>query len=457
MSKTKTLSSSIWLTGSLAIGLTAAGYLATVDQAMAEDAAAAQAAQAGILPIPDYTGDFGERKFLFGDFGGKRTQWANNGFQFSVESLSWTDTVVDGGIDDDTQFGSNLTYNLNFDLMRAGILPGALITVRAETRFGESGNVKTGRVSPMNTGALSPTNYSAPDDGYDFALTNLTYLQMLSEHFGLIAGKFDLYGDGLGNEFATGRGHTKFQNWSLNSTTPTIMIPASTVGAGAVFLPNPNLNILALLTSATECTKSNCFDDLDEGGIFIFKAAYQYNLNGMPGGVTGGGAYTFDADFTELDSLTFSFREGLGTSTKDSMWIVTADFWQYLWTKERHSGPLNLSNRETDLQGVGLFGSFGFADKDVNPYKTALTFGVGGRGVFEARPDDTFGIGYYYNDLSKGRFLDKVDDGQGVEAFYNFAITPGVRFTAGAQWIKSTGILGLDDAVVLSTRLQIKF
>ena len=448
--------SRLTLAGSLAIGLSSMGYIAATGPAMADYTAAAPAAPAGILPIPDYTGDFGERKFLFGDFGGKRTEWANNGVQFNVESLSWTDTVVDGGIDDDTQVGSNLTYNLNIDLMRAGILPGALISIRAETRFGDSGNVKTGRVMPMNTAALSPTNYSAVDDGYDFAVTNLTYLQMLSEHFGVIVGKFDLYGDGLGNEFATGRGHTKFQNWSLNSAAATLLIPASTVGVGAVFLPNPNLNILTLLTSATECTKSNCFDDLDEGGIFIFKASYQYNMSGLPGGVTGGGSYTFDRDFTKLDSLSFSPGEGLGTSTKDSMWLVTADFWQYLWTKGRHSGPVNLANRETDLQGVGLFGSFGFADKDVNPYKTSFTFGVGGRGLFDARPDDSFGIGYYYNDLSKARFLDKVDDGQGAEAFYNFAITPGVRFTTGAQWIKSPGSR-IDDAIVLSTRLQMTF
>ena len=456
MSKFQFLKSTGILSISLILSLTSAALSESLDQTDVDELAETEIAAAGILPVPVYDADVQDRAFLFGDLGGKRTKWANNGIQFNVESLSWTDTVVDGGVDDDTQVGSLLAYNLNFDLMRAGILPGALISVRAETRFGESGNVKAGRVSPMNTAALSPTNYSAPDDGYDFALTNLTYLQMLSEHFGLIVGKFDMYGDGQANEFSTGRGHTTFQNWSFNSVTPTILIPASTVGVGAVFLPNPNLNVTALVTSATECTKSNCFDDLDDGGIALVKASYQYNMNGLPGGVNGFASYTFDADFTELDSLSFSPREGFSTSTKSSMWIASMDFWQYLWTKELHTGPVNLINREADLRGVGVFGSLAFADKDVNPYKTSGTIGVGGRGIFDARPDDTFGVGYFYNDLAKGRFLDKVNDGQGAEAFYNFAITPAVRLTAGGQWIKSAGGK-LDDAVVLSTRLQVTF
>jgi hypothetical protein len=74
-------------------------------QARADDAAAdnasdkngAPASRPGIVPIPSYGGGLSERAYLLGDFGGRRTEWANNGFQFDVDTVSWADSVVDGG------------------------------------------------------------------------------------------------------------------------------------------------------------------------------------------------------------------------------------------------------------------------------------------------------------------------------------------------------------------------
>ena len=66
---------------------------------------------------------------------------------------------------------------------------------------------------------------------------------MFSGKFGITLGKFDLYGNGDTNEFAGGRGRTQFQNWSLNYGTAAIFVPASTLGAGLVYLPSENLTI----------------------------------------------------------------------------------------------------------------------------------------------------------------------------------------------------------------------
>ena len=194
----------------------------------------------GILPIQDYTSDITDREYLTGDWGGTRTNWADHGFQFDVDSVMWTDTAVSGGSTDDTEWGGNFTYNIEWDLMRAGILPGALVQIRAETRVGSSGILNTGQIVPMSTVALSPTNYVDFDDGYGLALTQLSYLQMLSGKFGITLGKFDLYGNGDTNEFAGGRGRTQFQNWSLNYGTSNIFVPATTLGAGVVYLHSEN-------------------------------------------------------------------------------------------------------------------------------------------------------------------------------------------------------------------------
>ena len=183
----------------------------------------------GILPIPGYGDDIGTRDFLTGDWNGKRTELASdNGFQWNIDTVTWTDQAINGGKTDTVEFGGNLTYNLNWDLMRADILPGALLTLRAESRWGSSGMLNTGQAVPMNTAALTPTNYVDFDDGYGLALTQLSYLQMLSTKVGVLAGKLDLFGDGDMNEFATGRGRTQFNNWSMNYGTANLIVPAST-------------------------------------------------------------------------------------------------------------------------------------------------------------------------------------------------------------------------------------
>ena len=418
---------------------------------------------AGILPIPDYARDMSHRSYLTGDWNGKRTEVAtDHGFQWNIDSVTWTDQALGGGKTDDLEFGGNVTYNLEWDLMRAGILPGALVQVRAESRFGSSGILNTGQIVPMSTVALSPTNYVDFDDGYGLALTQLTYLQMLSGKFGVILGKFDLYGDGDMNEFAGGRGRTQFQNWSLNYGTSNIFVPATTLGAGVVYLHSENLIFESLLVSGTACTDGGCFDDLnDKGGISINEVIYQYEAGGLPGGFTGSFIYMFDMDFETLDGiLPVPGPPGWeGSPNKDDSWIVGGSFWQYISTKEAHQGPLNLTNRQQDLAGWGIFGRLTLADDKTNPWKTSVALGIGARGVIPGRPNDMFGVGYFYNGLSDQGFIERVDSGQGVEGYYNLEIVPSVRFSLNLQWLNSISpFIDFDeDTWMLSTRLQVVF
>ena len=438
-------------------------FAAVAEQQATDEEAADGGAEAamppGILPIPGYGDDLETRGYLTGDWNGKRTAWANDhGFQWNIDTVTWTDQALDGGTTDDLEFGGNLTYNLNWDLMRAGILPGALLTLRAETRWGSSGMLNTGQAVPMNTAALTPTNYTDFDEGYGLAVTQLSYLQMLSTKFGVLAGKLDLFGDGDMNEFATGRGRTQFANWSLNYGTANLIVPASTLGVGVVILPSERLTITSLLTSGTECVSSNCFKDLDDkGGISITSVGYQYQLGGLPGGFTGDFIYLFDKDFTEFGGGLPVPPPGAGEeTTKDHSWIAGGTFWQYISTKESHEGPLNLTNRQQDLAGWGIFGRVTLADDETNPWKSSFAMGFGARGVFNGRPNDMFGVGYFYNKLTNKGLIEKLDGGQGVEGYYNAAILPSLRFSLNLQWIKSIRPR-VDNTFALSTRLQLVF
>ena len=132
-------------------------------------------------------------------------------------------------------------------------------------------------------------------------------------------------------------------------------------------------------------------------------------------------------------------------------------------------------------RGVGVFGRLGVSDGNPNFMKFFGSFGVGGKGVFESRPRDQFGLGYYYinidnpslqGPLQTRRFL---RDEYGFEAYYNFAImpwlmlTPDIQIVRGAQKDKislGSGPLGLlpridkkniGTSTTLGLRLQMVF
>jgi porin len=118
------------------------------------------------------------------------------------------------------------------------------------------------------------------------------------------------------------------------------------------------------------------------------------------------------------------------------------NFDQYLYTEP-----------EDETQGVGLFGRFGWAT-DAIPIKHFYSIGVGGKGVIPERDADTFGVGYYYADLSDGlpNFLHSE---QGVECYYNIEITPWLHVTPDLQVITYPGGNGDNDvSLVYGLRLQ---
>jgi porin len=113
-------------------------------------------------------------------------------------------SVVNGGRDTGTKDGGTLDYNINFDLQRMGIVPGGLLTLRAESRYGEWINDVAGPALPANVDGLVPLTDDL-DENICLTITNLYYTQSFSEQFALMIGKFDTM-QGDSNEFASGRG-----------------------------------------------------------------------------------------------------------------------------------------------------------------------------------------------------------------------------------------------------------
>ena len=115
----------------------------------------------------------------------------------------------------------------------------------------------------------------------------------------------------------------------------------------------------------------------------------------------------------------------------------------------------------TNQPGIGLFYRLAYAPEDRNPWNTTISGGIGARGIIPGRHHDRMGVGVYSmlvsEDLNRQPVVGGIlGDEVGVEAFYNFAITPSQQLSADAQYIK-LGVTLNDDAFVAGTRLFTRF
>jgi porin len=435
-----------------------------VAQAVNETNAAPSAASAGLLPIPDYSGNLWTRSYLTGDWFGVRTNLANHGVQFGVQFNQYVQGITDGGRNETTQGGGTVDYLLNLDLMRMGILPGALIKFRAESRYGNSVNGQSGPILPVNTDASFPLT-SQVDENVPFTITDLNYTQFLSEYLGVLVGKIDTL-DGDPNEFASGRGTSQFMNANfIFNPALALRLPYSTLGACVVWMPiatgsKGGITIVSTVFNTKDSSTTTGFNDFNDGTSWNTEAHFQYRLGELPGGMNVGGLYSFNQDFAKLGSrAVFVPGQGIIIPKQHSTWAAYWSGWQYLFAKEADGKTIDVADGQPDVEGIGLFSRFGFADKDTNPIDWALSGGIGGRGMIPSRDNDVFGVGYFYNHIQSSDLFPPSairNYAQGFEAFYNIAVTPACHVTLDVQVVEPAGS-AVDTATILGMRASLAF
>jgi porin len=429
----------------------------------ATPAAPTAAVPEGLLPIPDYTGDIWTRRALLGDLNGGRTSLANKGIQFGIDWNQTLQSVVSGGRDESTAYGGTLDYNLTLDLMRMNVLPGALIKLRGESRYGESANVDVAQILPANTDHFMPLTGELEDE-LPFALTTLTYFQYLSKSFGIFLGKFDTL-DGDPNEFASGRGLTQFQNLNLLfSPALLVTVPYSTLGGGLLWSIVPNITLTSSVFTTADSSTTTGFDKIGDGWTWSSEVQFQYRLGHLPGGVNIGGAYAWAQDFSTIGRrFVFTPGEGISpTPDQSDSWGMYASLWQYLFSDEpagASDAALNLVDGAPDRKGLGIFARVGFADEDTNPFEYTLSGGLGGRGLLPGRDHDLAGIGVFHNQTRSRRLISALgidDSTAGFEAFYNIALTPAAGLSFDVQVLEPPNERR-DTAVLVGARLLLRF
>ena len=304
-------------------------------------------------------------------------------------------------------------------------------------------NLDTGSAIPV---ALLP-NLPAPDIN-DLALTKVVFTQAFSERFEVFFGKMDTL-DFDTNGFDDGNGRDHFFSTAFNyDPIATKTIPFSALGAGISLLQDDERIFTLMVLNSEETATTSGFDTLfANGAAMLAKLRIPTQFFGRRGHQSLGGTWSSRTFDTLAQDTRVTFPD-VRIEEKEGSWSI---FWggdQYLW-----EDPCDSS------RGWGVFGRAGLSDGNPNPISWYLSFGIGGDSPFAGRTDDTFGIGWYYTGISDefGPVVSRLlRDGQGVELYYDVAVTEWFHVTPDLQIVEPNAA-SLDTAIVPGLRARIDF
>lgn len=410
--------------------------------------------KSGVIPIqnqnqvfttPEYRGDLNDRTTLSGDWGGTRQDLANNGITLDANLTQVTQGVVSGGIRTGWEYMGREQTTLNMDTAKMGLWPGGLLTVMGE---GNYGNPLSG-----HTGSLLGTNVNElfPEKDNSFVVPQVSFTQFLSPKFGIALGKIPTVTDTAGdmNEFAHGVGNHQFLDTSL-SFNPVLglTVPYSTLALSTVFLPHKDLVVSAtVLDPHGKADSAGLNTFFENGATLASEGRYTTHFWGKTGHQLLGATYS-SSSYTDFDqSAANLIIPGLPIKQANHSWSGYWNADQYFYQPDPAID-----------HGVGVFTRFGLSDGKANPIQDVLNFGVGGKGIIPGRENDGFGLGYYYiwaadTDITSTAGF---GDAQGVEAYYEAALTPALFLSPDIQWTQPSQ-QRVDSSLVLGLRLYAVF
>jgi len=375
--------------------------------------------------VSPFDGDIWNRPYLLGSAGGTRDELAANGIAVNVYSTQFYQGVASGGVKQEFDYSGRMDYLVNVDGQKAGLWQGFFVTLHGETRYGDALGFNTGAIMPSNTAELFPL-----PNGTVTALTAVKFTQALSEDFITFAGKINML-DELKQPYAAGRGIDTFMNLGL--TLPVVAartVPYSTLGAGFAILHDmqPIFSMMVLDTHNTPTT-SGFESFFTNGATILARLEAPVTILNRPGHQAIWGTYS-SGTYPDL-SVTPYFDPELGLrflSGKDQgSWSLVYSADQALYVDPHNPN-----------RSWGLFTNLGLADDGPSPIRWSANAGVGGSSPIQARPLDTFGIGYSYVNYSTpiqqmAPVLLPIGNDHCVELFYNYAVTPWFRLTPDLQ------------------------
>ncbi len=216
--------------------------------------------------------------------------------------------------------------------------------------------------------------------------------------------------------------------------------------AGGVLDPNSQSSNLA----------NNAFDKVN----LYFTAVASYDIGGLPGqfspAFNWSNQYQIDLE-NPFGALTPSQipqavgvllgspeTRGLPINNSTNSCFLIANASQYLYVADRPREVMKKLKAGVPLRGIGVFGRAGWAPQETNTITGDGSVALFARGLAESRAYDSVGVGWYMNGISPDlqnqvrkytRGAINVQNEQGLEVFYDYALTPAFRIIPSYQHI----------------------
>jgi porin len=345
--------------------------------------------------------------------------------------LKWDSVVIDldlvgfaqgfaagnasGGVDTPGRFDAVV----NFDGDKAGLWKGFKIESRLMYRFGSDYVVQGGVLAPYNTTASLPL-----PEGNQFGVGDLIIKQKIYDKFVLELGRIDNVNSG-------GWGYGKEGYWNASFASPVInaitIPPVSPFGGRVVWLgtkQRPTFTI-EVFDSRNTPTESGLGDLFSDGTTAVFALVQPSNFWNKDGAFRFHVAYTSKVvvDF-ENPIISIPGTGFMKEPTKGS-WSSSLDFSQSLVGDKGNA--------------TSFFGSIGFADRETAPFELTANFGVRGTSRFAYNNRDNWGVGIFFNgvskDLKRSRPLVEFQNEYGLLTYFDWELFRWFSIGLNAQVI----------------------
>lgn len=418
----------------------------SVEAPTAESAEVAPAHPKDIVPISPYQGSLKERQRLTGDWAGSRTWLEEHGITLAPRLTQFYQGLAAGDGDHNFKYGGKADLMLNTNLSKLGFWNGFSLTVHTEYNYGESINGAGGTLVPPNTALLFPGMGGA--DAFD--LSSVYFQQHFSKSVSMLIGKINMMDIAAIKPFMGGAGIDSFSNLTFVAP-PSGLVPPYLFGALMSVRTEPATFGLWVYDPNSVVNKTGFEEPFANGVTIRGSVDFPVTIGGLSGHQGFVALYSTEpgTDPSDIGDTFLPPWPPNQPDIKDSRYYFAYTFDQYLYRVSENS-----------KEGFGLFGQFGISDGNPDRLYWSALAGIGGNGMIPGRSRDNWGIGYYYDAPSRdlqnslSRLL-TIRDEQGVEIFYNFAVTPW--FTVGADLQIIDPSLGEDTAILSGLRCVIRF
>ena len=398
-------------------------------------------------------------------------------------TTAYQDTTS-GGLKTGNSIVQNTQLSINLDTGRARLWPGGLIHFTVQSRYGSSpsNTFTAGSITPEYTGLELP----GPQFWQDTLPSEYSLTQELSQKVDVILGKIN--GLFIADQTLFGnRFRYYFANSNLNKNPIyTNFFNTMTLSAVGVWTTTPWLTIAGGVHDPHTQPNTFASNAFQNGDVNLYlEGIFTYTVGGRPAQISPAFNWS-NAPKIDLESpfgplspaqipqavnvlLGNDSPDGLPVNFKKRSFFTISNFSQYLFVKEEDPSEIDekLKTGQT-LRGVGVFGRLGYASPEsLNSITRDASVALLAEGLFRTRQYDSFGIGFYYNGISRDlkNSMQQLTDGttvrneNGIEMFYNFAITPAINVNASYQYMWNPLVASVavhqDHADLLIARLNL--